>query len=134
MLVRGLERRGPHWASDHKQSTIWDIPSNNPLVGGGEEKVGHSTQKPAECMKRPIENNSNPEPFSGSGTTIIAAEMTGGGASQSSLTPPCRYGGSPLVGIRGEGRTPGRYSVLGRCSGGCRKPPSGSNAWYPRSA
>ena len=33
-------------------------------------------------MKRPIENNSSPgqavyEPFSGSGTTIIAAEMTG---------------------------------------------------------
>jgi DNA modification methylase len=33
-------------------------------------------------MKRPIENNSKPgdavyEPFSGSGTTIIAAEMTG---------------------------------------------------------
>ena len=33
-------------------------------------------------MRRPIENNSSPgqavyEPFSGSGTTIIAAEMTG---------------------------------------------------------
>ena len=33
-------------------------------------------------MKRPIENNSSPgqavyEPFSGSGTTLIAAEMTG---------------------------------------------------------
>lgn len=33
-------------------------------------------------MKRPIENNSSPgqavyEPFSGSGTTIIAGEMTG---------------------------------------------------------
>jgi DNA modification methylase len=33
-------------------------------------------------MKRPIENNSSPgqavfDPFSGSGTTIIAAEMTG---------------------------------------------------------
>jgi DNA modification methylase len=33
-------------------------------------------------MKRPIENNSSPgqaiyEPFSGSGTTIIAAEVTG---------------------------------------------------------
>jgi DNA modification methylase len=33
-------------------------------------------------MRRPIENNSSPgqavyEPFSGSGTTIVAAEMTG---------------------------------------------------------
>jgi DNA modification methylase len=40
------------------------------------------TQKPVECMRRPIENNSSPgqavyEPLSGSGTTIIAAEMTG---------------------------------------------------------
>jgi DNA modification methylase len=44
--------------------------------------VREGTQKPIECMKRPIENNSEPgdavyEPFSGSGTTIIAAEMTG---------------------------------------------------------
>jgi hypothetical protein len=36
-------------------------------------------------MRRPIENNSSPsqavfEPFSGLGTTIIAAEMSGGGA------------------------------------------------------
>lgn len=39
-------------------------------------------QKPVECMRRPILNNSSPgqaayEPFSGSGTTIIAAEITG---------------------------------------------------------
>ena len=37
--------------------------------------------KPVECMRRPIENNSSPgqavyEPFSGSGSTIIAGEMT----------------------------------------------------------
>ena len=43
---------------------------------------GHGTQKPVECMRRPIENNCSPgqavyEPFCGSGTTIIAAEMTG---------------------------------------------------------
>ena len=43
---------------------------------------GHGTQKPVECMRRPMENNSSPgqavyEPFSGSGTTIIAAEKTG---------------------------------------------------------
>jgi hypothetical protein len=45
-------------------------------------ETGHSTQKPVECMKRPIENNSAPgdhiyEPFAGSSTTIIACEMTG---------------------------------------------------------
>lgn len=67
-----------------KQTTLWEISNNNPFGSGKEkeEKTGHSTQKPVECMKRPIENNSQPgdavyEPFSGSGTTIIAAEMTG---------------------------------------------------------
>jgi Domain of unknown function (DUF3883)/DNA methylase len=45
-------------------------------------KSAGTTQKPVECMKRPIENNSSPgqavyDPFVGSGTTIIAAEMTG---------------------------------------------------------
>ncbi len=65
-----------HWAGDRSQSTLWSIKARE---DGG---VGHGTQKPVECMKRPIENNSSPgqavyEPFSGSGTTIIAAEMTG---------------------------------------------------------
>jgi len=65
-----------HWAGDRKQTTVWHIakPRKN--------ETGHGTQKPVECMKRPIENNSSPgqaiyEPFCGSGTTIIAAEMTG---------------------------------------------------------
>lgn len=65
-----------HWNGDRKQTTVWEI--NKPH----KSEFGHSTQKPVECMKRPIENNSVPgdliyEPFSGSGTTIIAAEMTG---------------------------------------------------------
>lgn len=39
----------------------------------------HGTQKPVECMRRPILNNTSPgnaiyEPFLGSGTTLIAAE------------------------------------------------------------
>jgi DNA modification methylase len=57
------------------------------LIGAGPAALVHTlsyhgTQKPVECMRRPIENNSSPgqavyEPFSGSGTTIVAAEMTG---------------------------------------------------------
>jgi DNA modification methylase len=67
-------RKG-HWAGDRKQTTVWAIPHRK-------SPTGHSTEKPVECMRRPIENNSSPgqavyEPFSGSGTTIIAAEMTG---------------------------------------------------------
>jgi DNA modification methylase len=59
-----------------KQSTLWQIDKPK------KSETGHSTQKPVECMKRPIENNSSAgqavyEPFSGSGTTIIAGEMTG---------------------------------------------------------
>lgn len=65
-----------HWAGDRKQTTVWDIKKPS------KSETGHSTQKPVECMQRPIENNSSLgqavyEPFSGSGTTIIAAEMTG---------------------------------------------------------
>src|SRR3977135_1102894 len=65
-----------HWSGDRKQSTLWQIPSRE---GQGFQ---HGTQKPVACMQRPIENNSSPgqavyEPFCGSGTTIIAAEITG---------------------------------------------------------
>ena len=64
------------WAGDRKQTTLWQIDKPQ------KSETGHSTQKPVECMKRPIENNSSAgqavyEPFSGSGTTIIAGEMTG---------------------------------------------------------
>jgi DNA modification methylase len=64
-----------HWAGDRSQSTLWNIDHLK-------SETGHSAQKPVECMKRPIDNNSSPgqavyDPFVGSGTTIIAAEMTG---------------------------------------------------------
>ena len=58
-----------------KERQYWQIPVSTP-----KSETGHGTQKPVECMRRPIENNASPgqavyEPFSGSGTTIIAAEM-----------------------------------------------------------
>lgn len=75
-----------HWAGDRKQTTLWQIQTNR------SNDTGHGTQKPVECMKRPIENNSSPgqavyEPFSGSGTTIIAAEMTGRACHAIELNP-----------------------------------------------
>ena len=65
-----------NWTGDRKQSTLWQI--DKPM----KSETGHSTQKPVECMRRPIENNSNPgqivyDPFLSSGTTVIAAEQTG---------------------------------------------------------
>ena len=66
-----------HWTGDRKQTTLWNIAS-----GGQDSETTHSTQKPVECMRRPMQNNSNPgqavfDPFLGSGTTLIAAETTG---------------------------------------------------------
>lgn len=69
------------WAGDKKQTTVWEIKNNNSFGNSKkEETVGHGTQKPIECMKRPILNNSSEgqvvyDPFLGSGATIIAAEM-----------------------------------------------------------
>jgi DNA modification methylase len=64
-----------HWAGDRKQTTLWEIPKPQ------KSETGHGTQKPIECMRRPIENNSTAgqaiyEPFCGSGTTLLAAEQT----------------------------------------------------------
>ena len=65
-----------HFVGDRKQTTLWQI--DKPLAS----ETGHSTQKPVECMQKPIENNSTQgqivyDPFLGSGTTLIAAENTG---------------------------------------------------------
>jgi DNA modification methylase len=65
-----------HWAGDRKQTTLWQIANKDQ-----DATTVHGTQKPVECMRRPILNNSSPgqaiyEPFMGSGTTLIAAETT----------------------------------------------------------
>lgn len=65
-----------HWQGDRTQTTLWNIDKPH------KSETGHSTQKPIECMAKPIENNSAKgdlvyEPFSGSGTTIIACENLG---------------------------------------------------------
>ena len=70
-------RNKGHWMGDRKQTTLWTIAS-----GGQDTETVHGTQKPVECMRRPIRNNSGPgeavyDPFIGSGTTLIAAQTTG---------------------------------------------------------
>jgi DNA modification methylase len=81
--------KGPNhpWHGGRDKGTVWDIPKAQKMDGG------HPTQKPVECMKRPIENNSSPgqavyDPFVGSGTTIIAAEMTGRACHAIEIHPP----------------------------------------------
>ena len=66
-----------HWSGDRKQTTLWTIPS-----GDQDADTVHGTQKPVDCMRRPMLNNSSPgqavyEPFCGSGSSLIAAETTG---------------------------------------------------------
>ena len=57
---------------DRTQTTVWQIAARE------DSGHGHGTQKPVECMARPIRNHHCStvyEPFSGSGTTIIACEQ-----------------------------------------------------------
>ena len=58
---------------DHTNHTIWEIakPSHS--------ESGHSTQKPVECMAKPIRNHEGDvyDPFLGSHTTLIACEQEG---------------------------------------------------------
>ena len=73
--------KGNHnWKGGRGENTVWDIPCIRSLTKT-EGAWGHGTQKPIECMKRPILNNSDEgdviyDPFCGSGTTIIACEKT----------------------------------------------------------
>lgn len=62
-----------HWIGDHSQTTLWELSLDKNVEGG------HSTQKPVECMARPIRNHEGDvyDPFLGSGTTLIAAEQIG---------------------------------------------------------
>lgn len=66
--------KAAHRTDDRTQTTLWEVNLDRNVAGG------HSTQKPVECMARPIRNHEPSdvyEPFSGSGTTIIAAETLG---------------------------------------------------------
>ena len=76
-----------HWSGDRKQTTLWRIPNRDQ-----DAETIHGTQKPVECMRRPLLNNSSRgqavyEPFSGSGTTLIAAETTGRACMAMELDP-----------------------------------------------
>lgn len=66
------------WCGPTNEVTVWDIASPRHIMGGSdEEKQPHSTQKPLECMARPIRNHDALEvydPFVGSGTTIVACQ------------------------------------------------------------
>jgi DNA modification methylase len=72
-----------HWGGDRTQATIWqiDAPSGwRQVTEGPDAHSIHSTQKPIECMARPIRNHDIKtvyDPFCGSGTTLVACEQLG---------------------------------------------------------
>ncbi|CAN5766988.1 DNA modification methylase [soil metagenome] len=68
------------WRGAHDLSTVWELASPLQIMGGSdEEREDHPTQKPAECMARPIRHHGGDvyDPFVGSGTTLVAAEKLG---------------------------------------------------------
>jgi DNA modification methylase len=73
-----------HWVGDHKQTTLWKIDKPQ------KSETGHSTQKPLECMEKPMRNHDTEsvyEPFCGSGTTMVAAQNLGRKCYASELNP-----------------------------------------------
>jgi DNA modification methylase len=70
-----------NWQGARDQATVWEISNLNAFGKNQEdERTAHSTQKPLECMARPIRNNTAEgegvyDPFLGSGTTLLAAEQ-----------------------------------------------------------
>jgi len=68
------------WRGSHSDTTLWEMASPKMIMGGStEQKYDHPTQKPVEAMGRAIGHHAGDvyEPFSGSGTTLIAAETLG---------------------------------------------------------
>ena len=68
------KKQKSHWQGSRSESTVWEIGFKDQ-----DTQTTHGTQKPVECMRRPMLNNSEPgdiiyEPFCGSGSAIIAAE------------------------------------------------------------
>jgi hypothetical protein len=87
------------WYGPRNQSTVWEAPSPKMVStaaagAGADRRVDHPTQKPALLFTRPIENHLEPggivyDPFAGSGTALIAAELTGRVAYVMELDPRC---------------------------------------------
>jgi DNA modification methylase len=66
------------WIGPANATTVWDIALDKNASPDAPDG-GHSTQKPVECMERPMSYHTGDvyDPFVGSGTTIIAAEKLG---------------------------------------------------------
>jgi DNA modification methylase len=76
------KKNAPWYGRPGENTTVWDAASPKMIMGASEEeKYDHPTQKPVELMRRPILNHIKRgdivfDPFLGSGTTLMAAELT----------------------------------------------------------
>jgi DNA modification methylase len=113
------KKNAPWYGKAGENSTVWSSPSPKFIMGGSDEpKFDHPTQKPVSLMQRPILNHLKRgeavyDPFLGSGTTLIAAEMTERRCYGVELDPKycdviCQrfidFSGKPVT-LDGDGRT-----------------------------
>ncbi|HEX8913559.1 MAG TPA: DNA modification methylase [Humisphaera sp.] len=115
------------WCGDRKQSTIWEIDSRDQ-----DATTVHGTQKPVECMERPVRNHGGPgddvfDPFCGSGTTVIACQRVGRRCYAMELSPAyCdvivarweRFTGKKAVRQRADEGTPAAGAGVAGKAGG----------------
>ncbi len=85
-------------------------------IAGQDADTKHASQKPVECMRRPLLNNSSPEqavyePFLGSGTTLIAAHSCGRVCVGIEIDPSLSTSPSN-VGKHSRGRKPGAQPTV----------------------
>src|SRR5215471_2572367 len=82
-----VRKKNAPWfgAAGSENTSVWVAKSPKFIMGGskdiGDDKQDHPTQKPVELMRKPILNHTKRgaavyDPFLGSGTTLIAAEMS----------------------------------------------------------
>ena len=93
-----LEGDKPPRVADDYLASVWDIKSLY-----GEERPDHPTPKPLDCFAIPMRQHVRPgglcyEPFSGSGSQIMAGEVTGRRVFAMEISPVVRRrGGAALA-------------------------------------
>lgn len=102
----GRSGRGDHvgskWLGDNSQTTVFEVPRPK-------RSEEHPTMKPPELVAAMIRNSCPPggvlyEPFSGSGTTLVAAEQTGRACYAMEIEP--KYVAVALERLAGMGLDP----------------------------
>jgi len=121
LLVRRARRQGQSLdGRPHADDGLGDRQQQSFRHPQREQSWGHGTQKPVECMRRPIVKHSRPgqaiyDPFLGSGTSLIAAEMTGRVCCGLELKPRlCRCRRATLAGLHRAGRDASRLRAIVR--------------------